>query len=421
MTPLTRVLFCAVTLLMLLTLVGACSQISLPKLKFAVAKDGASHAIASGIADLARKRGIADIELVLLTDQIEEPYHLLLDGRADLGLVQNSNETNSRIAALIPVFTSVLHVFYRLQRDEATGREIPFKDLVTLFEGKKVYAEGPGSLARKLLSQGADIMQLDMSSIEFVPYARLFEADVMIVIAPISPQIIMGRLSERLNDFRLATLVSHPDTDSAGSVQYITPQLQPVMIPPNAYGPLNPNAIITLGVSTLLAGRSVLNSELVHDLVKMVAEEHAELAKSHAALFNGVKSDFSAAALNFKVHQGALDYINRDSPDVFERYAELWTLVITLLLATLSGVVAFVRWRKQAKKDRIDLYYQELLVIRDRIPVSSADERAKMLVSVKQIEARAYQQLINEQLLANESFSIFLMMCSSTMDDLSQP
>jgi hypothetical protein len=153
----------------------------------------------------------------------------------------------------------------------------------------------------------------------------------------------------------------------------------------------------------------------------MVAEEHAELAKSHAALFNGVKSDFSAAALNFKVHQGALDYINRDSPDVFERYAELWTLVITLLLATLSGVVAFVRWRKQAKKDRIDLYYQELLVIRDRIPVSSADERAKMLVSVKQIEARAYQQLINEQLLANESFSIFLMMCSSTMDDLSQP
>jgi len=397
---------------------------SLPKLKFAVSKEAGSRAIASGIAELARKRRIADIELVLLTDQNEQPYDLLIDDRADLALVHNSDETDPRIAALIPVFTSVLHVFYRLQRDENTGREIPYKDLMTLFEGKKVYAEGPGSLARKLLLQGADIMQLDMSSIEFVPYSRLLEADVLIVIGPISPQIVTERLSEHLNDFRLATLVStdlYTGVDSVGSVRYITPQIQSVVIPPNAYGPLNPDAIITLGVTTILAGRSVLNNELVHDLVKMVAEERAELAKSHAALFNGVKSDFSAAALNFKVHQGALDYVNRDSPDVFERYAELWTLVITLLLATLSGLVAFVRWRRQAKKDRIDLYYQELLVIRDRLPVSSTAERAEMLVSVKQIEARAYQQLINEQLLANESFSIFLMMCSSTRDDLSRP
>jgi hypothetical protein len=91
-----------------------------------------------------------------------------------------------------------------------------------------------------------------------------------------------------------------------------------------------------------------------------------------------------------------------------------------LILATLSGIVAFVRWRKQAKKDRIDVYYQQLLELRGQIPFANAEERTDMLASVKEIETRAYQQLIDEQLLADESFLIFLMTSSNVRNDLSQ-
>jgi hypothetical protein len=152
----------------------------------------------------------------------------------------------------------------------------------------------------------------------------------------------------------------------------------------------------------------------------MISEERTELAKTHPALFNGIQSDFDPSVLNFRTHQGSLDYINRDSPDIFERYAELWTLLLTLILATLSGIVAFVRWRKQAKKDRIDVYYQQLLELRAQVPFADAKERTDMLASVKEIETRAYQQLIDEQLLADESFLIFLMTSSNVRNDLSQ-
>ena len=162
-------------------------------------------------------------------------------------------------------------------------------------------------------------------------------------------------------------------------------------------------------------------SDSNRELLKMIVEERPELSTYHPALFTGIDDSFKPRELNFRTHPGAVDYLNRDSPSFFERYAELSTLVITLLLTFLSGVLAFQRWRKQAKKDRIDLYYAELLNIRSMIPELSETDREKMLLSVKQIETRAYEQLINEHLLANESFLILLTMCNNIRSELSGP
>jgi hypothetical protein len=416
----TKLRLCTVTCLILL---GACSQISLPKLKFAVPPDTALHDIAVGIAELAKKRGIADIELVLITEENERAYNLLIDQRADLALLHNSDESHVKINALLPVFTSVLHIFYKPKLDESASVVNSAGDIKRLFERKRVYAGGPGSLERKLLSQSAAIMQLDLSTIQFVPASAGFDADVLVIMGPISPKLVTKRLLAEARDFRLASLASldvYQKAGSFGAVRFITPQIQSMLIPPRAYGPLNPDAVVTLGVTTLLAGRSGLDEKLIHDLVRMISEERTELAKTHPALFYGIQSDFDPSVLNFRTHQGSLDYINRDSPDIFERYAELWTLFVTLILATLSGIVAFVRWRNQAKKDRIDVYYQQLLELRERVPFANAEERTDMLACVKEIETRAYQQLIDEQLLADESFLIFLMTSSNVRNDLSQ-
>ena len=42
-----------------------------------------------------------------------------------------------------------------------------------------------------------------------------------------------------------------------------------------------------------------------------------------------------------------------------------------------------------------------------------------MMLTVKAIETHAYQHLVDEKLLANESFSIFLMMSRNIQDELS--
>ena len=76
----------------------------------------------------------------------------------------------------------------------------------------------------------------------------------------------------------------------------------------------------------------------------------------------------------------------RDTPPFFVEYAELMSLLLTLMLATASGSLALRKWFQRTKKNRIDVYYLE---IRDTVEAfetgqTSAGEARSTLLELRE-------------------------------------
>ena len=117
------------------------------------------------------------------------------------------------------------------------------------------------------------------------------------------------------------------------------------------------------------------------------------------------------------LHNGARRYLERDEPDFLERYAETMNFLVYLVFLILTGLVGLARWRSQRKKDRIDVFYQRTLVIRNK---ATPEICAQLLIDLGVLEEEAFQSLIDEKLAADESFSIFTDLVDRVRSDLSR-
>lgn len=102
-----------------------------------------------------------------------------------------------------------------------------------------------------------------------------------------------------------------------------------------------------------------------------------------------------------------MQYLNRDQPTFLERYAELVALLFSVAVVLLGAAGSVMRMLRRTKKDRIDVYYQKVQDVEQRLLDSEDDVRAAQR-ELEQLKALAVQQLQEERLQANESFSIFL-------------
>ena len=128
---------------------------------------------------------------------------------------------------------------------------------------------------------------------------------------------------------------------------------------------------------------------------------------------------FEPARLSIPLHPGARSYFDRDEPTFLERYAEVMALGLSLLIAVISAGFAFARWTARRQKNRIDVYYRELLQIRkDYRAATRGPEEARSAVDA--LEEKAFDQLIDERLAADESFRIFETLVSETRLEISR-
>ena len=87
------------------------------------------------------------------------------------------------------------------------------------------------------------------------------------------------------------------------------------------------------------------------------------------------------------------------------RYAELIALLVTLTVLFTGLANRYLKRINQKKKDRIDVYYDMILA------AESSDELEK-------IRRKAIQQMQDENLLADETFVIFLQLYEQRKDEL---
>lgn len=120
----------------------------------------------------------------------------------------------------------------------------------------------------------------------------------------------------------------------------------------------------------------------------------------------------------FSLHPGALHFLQRDEPTFIERYSGVAEVLVTLLVAAISGAFAFIKIYSIRRKNRVDEFFTAVIEIRNSVTLeSSSDERGEAIADIQALRDRSFELLVDErlaQMKASESLSN-LPMIRSTM------
>jgi len=161
--------------------------------------------------------------------------------------------------------------------------------------------------------------------------------------------------------------------------------------------------IHTVGVKTLLVSSRFANKKIITDIMETLFSGRVKMAKKFH-LAGAIQEGSQQESLAFPFHDGAHAYYNRRAPGFIVRYAEVFALVLTVLFGLSTIIPVINKGISRFRKERIDIYYQDIKNIVENTDRSSS----RKVESLLQLRSRAFEDLIREKLAADDSFSIFL-------------
>ncbi|MEP1593119.1 MAG: TAXI family TRAP transporter solute-binding subunit, partial [Halieaceae bacterium] len=180
------------------------------------------------------------------------------------------------------------------------------------------------------------------------------------------------------------------------------------------YPTLGHGPSLTVAVKTLLVAREDLDQNLVYQLAMATDRMKPEIASAYplAGVETLGKSRSAARALPW--HPGARRYIDRELPSLIEQYAEFVGATVTMTIAVVSLLVAVYRRRRQARKDRLDTYYQQLLTCRTALRDSGANTAA-IETTLYELQEEVFELLIAERIDADSALLAFLSLSNQLL------
>jgi len=354
------------------------------------------------------ERVLTRITLTEETMSGEEALDAIASGKADVALISNSQEFRRDIATVMPLYPTVLHI---ARRDGFAQPTAP-GDL----SNAAVFAGATGSASRSIFERIADNIGLADDDYRYITDPSEV-ADMVVVFAPIAPE----RIAE-FPELRLISMGTPQEIGNGGTVDaavLLNPHFRPFVIPVGTYGDSTPEPIVTIAVDKILVTRSDLDSAVVYDFISDILRLRPALAAKRPGLFQQLSEDFDVSRSRFVLHPGTLDYLQRSEPTIYERYSGVAEVAVTLLIALFSAVLAGVRILRIRRKNRIDRYYAAAIEIRDSVDdEASSSEREQAIVKIRDLQNRAFDQLVDEKLGADESFRIFITLSNDVLRQL---
>jgi len=199
------------------------------------------------------------------------------------------------------------------------------------------------------------------------------------------------------------------------------PYVSPHTIPLLAYPGQPTQPIGTVGVKAVLACHNTnLSDEIAETLTRTLYEHRAALSQKHSA-FSSLDEQSSTAHLQFPLHPGAENFFRRTDPGFFAKHVEVMGFVLTLILILWSVLVWVQRWYLKSRKNRIDTYYVAIDDVINRLhDGTDLVEINQLETELLKIRQRASEELVKEQLDADESFIIYQNMLNGCQQLLVQ-
>jgi TRAP-type uncharacterized transport system substrate-binding protein len=337
------------------------------------------------------------------------PLEHVAQGKADLALVENSSTFKSGVRAVLPVFESVLHV---LVRDDFEPQ-----DENSPLRGASIYIANNSSAGANFVSLVTQRQGLSALDYSVVLKPQADRPDVIIYFGAINPT----NLTWAPQGYSLVSLDNSLNPKRQfyeEGIGYTAPNMKPKVIPTLTYDlPGNENPILTVAVDTLLVAGKNVPELLIYKLTRTFLEQKPRFTALAPHLFSGINESFDPLSLNFPLHRGSRLYLERDEPGFLERYAETINMLVYVTFLLISAFLAIGRGRARMKKDRIDVFYERVMVIADQKHEASCEQ---LLQQLDALEREAFNSLIKEKLAANESFRIFTDLMARTRAELKE-
>lgn len=338
----------------------------------------------------------------------EENLDSLVAGTVDIALVENYVNFREGINSAFSVYSEVLHIFYREEFEVSSFQELVYDK--TLYIGKQ---ESPTYNLMMDLFRFYDI-DINRISVTF----EMSQGDVIVELT----NLLDREMLQQYRGFKLYSFETARDMGEASTVEGISlkyPRMSPFVIPKNSYWGFTPAPVVTLSVDLVMMVRSGLGEVAINDFTKTMLRNRQIFTGIDPLLYYGMQEDFDQGRLNIPLHEGSRTFLDRDEPSFVERYAELGGVILSLIIAAWSGLVSLTKWQAQKKKDRIDEFYEDLINIKNSI--TTLKEIKPVVEHIRHIQTaqnKAFELLISEELVANESFRIYMELSKETINEL---
>ncbi|MFK7733399.1 MAG: TAXI family TRAP transporter solute-binding subunit [Pseudomonadales bacterium] len=336
-------------------------------------------------------------------------------GEIDLAIIEQPAKPANDMSVLLSLYPSVLHVIAKPGMTDEANKSAYLHDIVA---GHSLYAGPPGSagysLVERLVSDG---VLPEKSKFELLDSPLGKDPDVYVVFGG----ILSADALRRLKDFELVGLGSIDELGKGSWVEGIAirfPNLDPAIIPQGLYQSIGDKPTLTLAVQTLLVTRPDLDVNLAFEVTRRVSQKMPEIRAIYPLAGSKFTDGEQHSLLNLPMHPGATRYFNRDAPGYLERYAELLAFIITAVVALTSLLVALIRMRRQARKDRIDVYLDQLIKLRKTMDENDATAES-VTRDVKDLQATVAEMVVQERIAADSSFVAFINLSNQVLTEAS--
>lgn len=149
------------------------------------------------------------------------------------------------------------------------------------------------------------------------------------------------------------------EIDQAHAMSLKLPALDSGIIPKGSYrgAPAIPDKDIKSAlVQRLLIAREDLDAEVVSNFTRVLFEQRKELLES-STLSSFVRAPDRDKGTGVPIHDGALQYYDRDEPNFLQEQAEPMAFIITIVAVLFSGIMQLARRRQ---KTLLQVYNAEL-------------------------------------------------------------
>ena len=395
--------------ILILLLASACNQDKI-KYRLFYSTDEPDGEISKAIKEvMERNHSNVEIELVPGAGSFAN-LDSIADGVADIALIENFVPFRDDVRTILTFYPKVLHIFYF---DDGRPEPTSFQEL--LYD-RVVYIGEKGSGSHLFMEDMFEFFDMDMSRFEITE--NIFSANTQVVIG--FTDIVRLKDLATLQGFKLYSLDKLDNFQRGSVVDAIAlrfPQVHPFIIPETSYREITEKPIVTVASEALLIVRSGLRESFVYDLTKAIFNDKQDFINLSPLIYRGLDENFDRTQISFPLHEGARVFLDRDEPGFLERYAELVGVMFSIVIAIASALISLSKWQRQKKKDRVDIFYRELMEIKNSSFSTSVDGVQK-IKGIQESQNKAFDMLINEELEANESFRIYMELSKETIHEL---
>jgi TRAP-type uncharacterized transport system substrate-binding protein len=341
---------------------------------------------------------------------VEKLREELEAGRIDFALLEETGTAEAGASMVAEVYPSVLHVLYR-------GRQNA-QNIGDVLRAAPIWAGAPGSIGHTVAQALARDFGVPADQLNLLDDAWTVEPEVYFIFGGILAPDALSRLQEfHLYSFDEPAALMRGSVVEGIALRY--PNLRPFILPAQLYPALGDSAALTLSVSSLLVARETLDENVAYEMAAAIDQAMPQLAALYPMAGMPQLAAGAHQARSLPLHPGVQHYQDRDLPGFFERNSEILGMSGTVFLASFTAFVAWRRHRKQARKDKLDSYYQKLFSYRAALDVDPA-ERKSLAAKTRAMQADVLALVIDERIDANGALLAFLSLSNQILSEATE-